>query len=91
VGLGVDEDTAAFIGPDETAEILGTGAVTVVDPSQVAYCSVADAVPGDAIDFVGVRVHLLSAGSTFNLHSRVVVPAAHAAPFTTRQAGHAHS
>lgn len=84
VGLGVDEDTAAFIGPDETAETMGTGAVTVVDPSQVQYCSVADAEPGDAIDFVGVHVHVLGAGATFNLHSRIVVPAAHAVPLTYR-------
>jgi cyanophycinase len=84
VGFGVDEDTAAFIGPDETAEIMGTGAVTIVDPSQVQFCSVAEAAPGETIDFVGVQVHVLGAGSTFNLHSRVVTPAAHATPLTYR-------
>ena len=33
VGLGLDEDTAAFIGPDETLEVVGSGAITVVDPA----------------------------------------------------------
>lgn len=70
VGLGVDEDTAAFIGPDETLEVCGTGAITVVDPSQMGETSIAEAKPGDAITMTGVIVHTLAEGSTFNLHSR---------------------
>ncbi len=35
VGIGLDEDTAAFIGPDETVEVEGSGGVTVVDASDV--------------------------------------------------------
>ena len=31
VGLGVDENTAAFIGPDGAMDVVGAGAVTVVD------------------------------------------------------------
>ena len=37
VGIGLDEDTAAFIGPDETIEVEGSGGVTVVDASDVSY------------------------------------------------------
>ena len=40
VGIGLDEDTAAFIGPDET---LGSGRqrrITVVDASKVSFSSV---------------------------------------------------
>src|SRR5438132_5354266 len=35
IGLGLDEDTAAIIGPDEPMEVLGRGAVTVLHGSQV--------------------------------------------------------
>jgi cyanophycinase len=76
LGLGVDEDTAAFIGPDDTVDIMGTGAVTIVDPTHVEYCSVAHAVPGEPIEVVGMRITVLSAGSTYNLHTHVAVPAA---------------
>ena len=31
VGIGLDEDTAVFIGPDETLEVEGSGGVTIVD------------------------------------------------------------
>lgn len=72
VGLGVDEDTAAFIGPDETVEVAGSGAVTIVDPSHVLHSSIADAKPGDLITLPGIQVYTLHAGATFNLHTRRV-------------------
>ena len=83
VGFGVDEDTAAFIAPDETAEVLGTGAVTIIDPSQLEYSSVADAKPGDIIDLSGMRMHLLTEGATFNLHTRLAVSATRSQSLTT--------
>lgn len=83
IGLGVDEDTAAFIAPDETLEVIGTGAVTIVDPANVEFTSVAEAKPGDTITIVGARVHVLGAGSAFNLHTRMAAPAAHYNTFVT--------
>lgn len=70
VGLGVDEDTAAFIGPDDVVEVVGTGGVTVVDPSDVGVSSIAEAKPGDPVSLTGVKMHLLSAGATYDLESR---------------------
>lgn len=70
IGLGVDEDTAAFIGPDDIVEVAGTGAVTVVDPSGVGLSSIAEAKPGEPVSLLGVRMHLMAAGATFNLETR---------------------
>ena len=70
IGLGVDEDTAAFIGPDDMIEVFGSGVVTVVDPQDVETSSIADAKPGDTLTLVGVKVHSLSAGATFDLDTR---------------------
>ncbi len=83
VGLGVDEDTAAFIAPDETLDVVGTGAVTIVDPANVEYTSVAEARPGEAITIIGARVHVLGEGSRFNLHTRKAAPVAHYDTFVT--------
>jgi cyanophycinase len=70
VGIGLDEDTAAFIGPDETIEVSGSGGVTIVDASEVSYSSVADSVEGQPVCVLGLRLHFLVAGATFNLHTR---------------------
>ncbi len=76
IGLGVDEDTAAFIGPDDVIDVMGSGAVTVVDPTDVQFSSIAEAKPGDAITLVGAKVHVLTAGGTFNLETRQATGAA---------------
>ena len=70
IGLGVDENTAAFIGPDDLVDVQGSGAVTIVDPAEVVMSSVADAKPGEEITLIGVKVHVLDAGATFDLTTR---------------------
>jgi cyanophycinase len=69
VGIGLDEDTAAFIGPDEVLEVEGTGGVTVVDPSEVNFSSIASAEEGQPVCMLGLRLHILVAGATFNLNT----------------------
>jgi len=71
VGIGLDEDTAAFIGPDETLEVVGSGSLTVVDPSRIEHSTMGSAKPGEPISLVGVTLHVLVEGGTFNLHTRV--------------------
>ena len=70
VGVGLDEDTAAFIGPDDIAEIHGSGAITIVDPSHVEFSSADSTAPGEPVSLIGVRLHVLTHGATYNLHTR---------------------
>jgi cyanophycinase len=71
VGIGLDEDTAAFIGPDETVEVEGSGGVTVVDAADVTFSSMDSVNEGQPVCLLGLRLHILVAGATFNLHTRV--------------------
>jgi cyanophycinase len=70
VGIGLDEDTAAFIGADETLEVHGSGGVTVVDAAEVSYSSIGEVGEGQPVCMLGLRVHILVQGATFNLHTR---------------------
>ncbi len=70
VGIGLDEDTAAFIGPDNTLEVEGSGAVTVVDADSAEFSSMAQADESEPVCLIGLRVHVLVRGATFNLHTR---------------------
>jgi cyanophycinase len=81
IGIGLDENTAAFIGPDETLEVVGGGALTIVDPSELEFSSMARVRKNDPICLIGLRLHILDQGSTFNLHTR----AAAAAPVIARR------
>jgi len=71
VGIGLDEDTAAFIGPDETVEVEGSGGVTIVDASDVSFSSMDSVSEGQPVCLLGLKLHILVTGATFNLHTRV--------------------
>jgi len=70
IGIGLDEDTAAFIGPDNTLEVEGSGAVTVIDAADLQFSSMDQAEEGQPICLLGLKIHILVAGATFNLHTR---------------------
>lgn len=76
LGLGVDEDTAAVVtveGDREVLRVLGRGAVTVFDPSDIV--TNAYEAPRSAPMLVsGVRLHVLPAGCAFDLTHRALVP-----------------
>lgn len=74
-GIGVDEDTAAFIGPDDTIEIVGSGAITVIDPSDIEYSSMADAKEGKPVSLIGVKLHILTSGDRYHLSTHKAEPA----------------
>jgi cyanophycinase len=77
LGLGIDEDTAAVIHDGHRLEVVGRGAVTVVDGQHLV--SNAFAAKRTAPLLVsGAVVHVLPAGSTFDLLSRNLV--AHQTP-----------
>lgn len=70
IGIGLDEDTAAFLGPDNTLEVEGSGAVTVVDADGLTFSSMAQISENKPVCLLGLTVHILVAGATFNLHTR---------------------
>jgi cyanophycinase len=75
IGIGLDENTAAFIGPDEELEVVGSGALTIVDPSGLEFSSMARVRKNDAVCLIGLKLHILDQGSTFHLHTRVAAAA----------------
>jgi cyanophycinase len=70
IGLGLDEDTAAFIAPDNTVHVQGSGGITVVDADGVTFSSMDSIDEGRPVCLVGLKLHILTAGATFNLHTR---------------------
>lgn len=70
LGVGLDADTAALIGPDNVLEVIGVGSVTIVDPTDVGHSNAADAGPSDPISITNLRVHVLVHGSRYDLDFR---------------------
>jgi len=74
IGIGLDEDTAGFIDSNDLIQVVGNGAITIVDASALEHSSMGTASSGEAICLTGVRLHVLTAGSTFDLHTRKAEP-----------------
>ena len=72
--IGICEDTAAFICPNGRLEVEGSGSVTIVDPTDLSYSSMADAYEGESITMLGLKLHMLSAGSSYDLNTREAFP-----------------
>lgn len=70
VGIGLDEDTAAFIGPDNTLQVAGSGGVTIVDADELTFSSMDQVDEGQPVTLLGLKLHLLAAGATFDLETR---------------------
>ena len=75
IGIGLDEHTAAFIGPDASLEVVGSGALTIADPSELQFSTMAHVRKNDPVCLIGLKLHLLDHGSTFNLQSREALAA----------------
>lgn len=74
IGLGIDEDTAAFIGPDNVFEVIGSGTVTVVDANHLTHSSMWDAKEGEAITLLGLRIDVMGEGCRYDLTNRQAFP-----------------
>ena len=69
-GIGIDEDTAAFISPEGVIEVVGSGAVTVVDPSDLTHSSMHDARHRDPIALIGLKLHILTPEAKYDINTR---------------------
>jgi len=77
-GIGVDEDTAAFIGPDNVIEVHGSGGLTIIDPSDIEYSSMDLARAGKPISLMGVKLHILLEGDRYDMATHSATPGAQA-------------
>ena len=74
LGIGVDEDTAAVVTKERYLDVIGRGAVTIVDGREVtsnAYAAKRTA----PLLVSGARLHVLPAGAKFDLMKRELVAA----------------
>jgi cyanophycinase len=74
IGIGLDEDTAAFIGPDDVMEVAGSGGITVVDPGDLEFSSMDSANRHDPVSLIGIKLHILVAGGSYDITTRKARP-----------------
>ncbi|WP_309092138.1 cyanophycinase [Phenylobacterium sp.] len=69
LGVGIDEDTAAII-EGRRMTVMGAGAVYVVDGTDSSHSNIAEGSTQQALSMHDVKLHVLSAGDSFDLRRR---------------------
>ncbi|MBV9387110.1 MAG: cyanophycinase [Chroococcidiopsidaceae cyanobacterium CP_BM_ER_R8_30] len=69
LGFGIDENTAMVVSGNEF-EVVGAGAITVVDVSQITHSNLDTLLKDEALAICGVKLHILPEGYRFNLETR---------------------
>lgn len=69
LGFGIDENTAILVS-DDKFEVIGEGAVTVVDESGITHSNIGEILKDEALAVCGARLHILPHGYKFDLKTR---------------------
>lgn len=73
LGIGIDEDTAVRVFPDEHFEVIGGNSVTVVDGWSIKSSNVSESKPDENLAIANVVLHVLPSGYGFNMITREVI------------------
>ncbi|MBD1937330.1 cyanophycinase [Microcoleus sp. FACHB-68] len=79
LGLGIDENTAIIVNGDEF-EVVGEGAVTVIDETEKTHDNIDGLLKDEALAVCGAKLHILPHGYRFNLKTRKPILERVAAP-----------
>jgi cyanophycinase len=80
VGVGIDEDTAAWVKPDGSFEVLGDRSVVVIDAKGAAVTRKAVDKGSALLGAKGLTVHVLLPGEGYDPFKRAVIPGPAAQP-----------
>ncbi|HEY4733767.1 MAG TPA: cyanophycinase [Gemmatimonadaceae bacterium] len=69
LGIGLDEDAGILVRRGRF-QVVGSGAVYVVDGSKVSFSNVNEARPDDPLCIYGVKLHVLNQSDSFDLNKR---------------------
>jgi cyanophycinase len=66
-GIGLGEDTAIILSPDDNFKVLGSGQVTIMDAESIDHSNYRNLPDKQMINVSGIRIGFLHSGCTFSL------------------------
>lgn len=73
LGIGIDEDTAIIVSPEQHFEVIGSNSVTIIDGRTIQSSNVSEQAQNELLAIVGVTVHTLPKNYGFDMTTRKVV------------------
>jgi cyanophycinase len=73
LGIGIDEDTAIMVNKDSEFQVIGSGAVYIIDGNSITYTNVSEQYPDDILSMFDIKMHVLKSGDKFVLNTRLPI------------------
>jgi cyanophycinase len=70
LGIGLGEDTGMVIREGNLLEVIGSGAVMLVDGSHITHSNLGQAGTGEPLSVENMKVHILTRGSGYLVHEK---------------------
>lgn len=68
LGIGIDEDTCAMFESDGMIQVIGKGAVTIVDAQEMSYSNHGQVTGNQPLSMHNLKLHILGYGDRYDLH-----------------------
>lgn len=70
LGIGIDEDTAIMVNKEGVFQVIGSGAVYILDGSTITRTNVSEQFQNEILSIFDVKMHVLKSGDRFDLNVR---------------------
>lgn len=70
LGIGIDEDTSIIVNKENVLRTVGTGAVYIIDGSNISETNVSEQYPDNILSIYDVKMHVLKNGDKFDFKTR---------------------
>ncbi len=70
LGIGIDEDTSIIVNKENILRVLGSGAVYIIDGSNISDTNVSEQHQDNILSIFDVKMHVLKTGDKYNLETR---------------------
>jgi cyanophycinase len=72
-GIGLGEDTGVIVTSGNQLEVIGSGAVVIIDGRDISHCNITEVSMGTPISIENIRVNILVAGNGYLVKERKFV------------------
>jgi cyanophycinase len=73
-GIGLGEDTGVIVTGSNYLEVIGSGAVVIIDGKDIRHSNITEVSMGTPISIENIRVHILVHGNAYKVKERQFVP-----------------
>ncbi|BDR65887.1 cyanophycinase [Clostridium tetani] len=72
IGIGIDEDTAIIVNDKASFRVIGSGAVYILDGSEITKSNVSEQKSEEILSIFNIRMHVLKKDDKFDLSRRIL-------------------